>query len=180
MSRTRSLIAVLLAATSLTLTPALAQDATKPAARPDRATQQRASFDRMDTNKDGYVDRDESHAAREAIFARLDVNKDGRLTADELMGPQRARRQMPKSQDGGINAQTDTTKPANDSRRTRAERLLQRLDTDKDGVISRAEWLAADDTRFDRCDANKDGKLAFGECRMAQATRGDRRTTTVR
>ena len=178
MSRTRSLIAVLLAATSLT--PALAQDATKPTARPDRATQQRAAFDRMDANKDGYVDRDESHAAREAIFARLDVNKDGRLTAEELMGPQRARRTNAKSQDGGINAQTDTTKPASDVRRTRAERLLQRLDTDKDGVISRAEWLAADDTRFDRCDANKDGKLAFGECKMAQATRGDRRTTTVR
>jgi len=179
MSRTRSLIAVLLAATSLTLTPALAQDATKPAARPDRATQQRAAFDRIDANKDGYVDRGESHTAREAIFARLDVNKDGRLTVDELMGPQRARRQLPKSQDGGINA-TDTTKPDSDSRRTRADRLLQRLDSDKDGVISRTEWLAADDTRFDRCDANKDGKLAFGECRMAQATRGDRRNPTVR
>lgn len=179
MSRTRSLIAVLLAATSLTLTPALAQDTTKPAARPDRTTQQRAAFDRLDTNKDGFVDRDESHTAREAIFARLDANKDGRLTADELMGPQRTRRPPPKSQDGGINA-TDATKPTTDSRRARAERLLQRLDSDKDGVVSRAEWLAGDDTRFDRCDANKDGKLAFGECKMAQATRGDRRNPTAR
>jgi Ca2+-binding EF-hand superfamily protein len=179
MPRTRTLIAVLLAATSLATTSALAQDATRPAGTPDRESQRRAAFDRQDANKDGYVDRNESHAAREALFDRLDVNKDGRLTVDELMGTRRLRGQGPKGQDGGVNAQTDTATPATDGRRARADRQLKRLDSDKDGTISRAEWLAVDDRRFDRCDANKDGKLAFGECRIAQAARGDRRGTTL-
>ncbi|HEX2885263.1 EF-hand domain-containing protein [Vineibacter terrae] len=179
MHRSRPLIAVLLAAAALAATPALAQNPPRPAGTPDRDAQRRAAFDRLDANKDGYVDRNESHAARAAVFDRLDADKDGRLTVDELMSTRRGRGQGAKSQ-AGVNAQTDTATPVTDVRRARAERQLKRLDTDKDGTISRAEWLAVDDRRFDRCDADKDGKLAFGECRVAQATRGDRRSTTVR
>ena len=38
-----------------------------------------------------------------------------------------------------------------------------RADTNGDGVITRAEWIAAANARFDRLDTNKDGKLIVGE-----------------
>jgi hypothetical protein len=36
-------------------------------------------------------------------------------------------------------------------------------DANNDGTITRAEWVAAANARFDRFDANKDGKLIVGE-----------------
>ncbi|MEP9357185.1 hypothetical protein [Sphingomonas sp. KR3-1] len=38
-----------------------------------------------------------------------------------------------------------------------------RADANGDGVITRAEWIAAANARFDKFDANKDGKLIVGE-----------------
>ncbi|NMN85482.1 MULTISPECIES: EF-hand domain-containing protein [unclassified Novosphingobium] len=42
-------------------------------------------FDRMDTNKDGYLDKDEIQHALAARFDRMDRNGDGVLTPDERM-----------------------------------------------------------------------------------------------
>jgi len=42
-------------------------------------------FDRMDTNHDGYLDKDEIRAALTARFQRMDRNDDGVLTPDERM-----------------------------------------------------------------------------------------------
>lgn len=38
-----------------------------------------------------------------------------------------------------------------------------RADANGDGIITRAEWIAAANARFDRFDTNKDGKLIVGE-----------------
>lgn len=43
-------------------------------------------FDRMDTNHDGYLDKDEIRAALTARFQRMDRNGDGVLTPDERVG----------------------------------------------------------------------------------------------
>jgi hypothetical protein len=40
---------------------------------------------------------------------------------------------------------------------------LARLDTDKDGKVSAAEWNALGDKMFARLDDNKDGKIAKDE-----------------
>jgi hypothetical protein len=178
MTRNRSLIAALVAAASLAATPALAQTTPGASGAPDRNMQRRAAFDRIDANKDGFVDRGESRAAREALFDRLDANKDGRLTPDELSFARRQRGPSATTPDASVNAQRGTTVPSTAGTGTRAARLFQRLDRDGDNAVSRAEWLAADDLRFDRCDLNKDGKLAFDECRMA-AARTARPSTTV-
>ena len=42
-------------------------------------------------------------------------------------------------------------------------RGLMRYDTNKDGVIDRAEWKAAQEARFKRLDTNGDGKLTEDE-----------------
>lgn len=41
------------------------------------------TFDRLDTNKDGYLDATEIDALTAKRFARLDTNNDGIVTADE-------------------------------------------------------------------------------------------------
>jgi hypothetical protein len=173
MTRFRPLIALLLAATSLATASAFAQDAPRRAGSPDRETRQRAAFDRIDANKDGFIDRSESHAAREALFDRLDANKDGRLSPEEQAGNRRQRGQSSRSRDGGVN--TQPSGPTAPDRPARVSRYFQQLDTNQDGFISRAEWLAADDARFARCDTNKDDKLAFGECPPLRGARGQQR-----
>jgi EF hand domain-containing protein len=44
-----------------------------------------------------------------------------------------------------------------------APRGLMRYDTNKDGVVDRAEWKAAQEARFKQLDTNKDGKLTQDE-----------------
>lgn len=55
---------------------------------------------------------------------------------------------------------------------TTAQRpMMPRADTDNDGVITRAEFLAQASARFDRIDANKDGRIDQTE-RQAMHKRG--------
>ncbi len=52
------------------------------------------------------------------------------------------------------------------------EHFMQKVDADKDGKVSKAEWSAKGDTMFNESDANKDGFItreeaqAFHEKRM--------------
>lgn len=48
-------------------------------------------------------------------------------------------------------------------RREHAEHMLERADTDKNGVISQAEFTAARVAHFDNTDANKDGLISKEE-----------------
>ena len=51
--------------------------------------------------------------------------------------------------------------PAPAERGGRAPSGLMRYDTNKDGVVDRAEWKAGQEARFKRLDANGDGKLTL-------------------
>ncbi|MFO1157344.1 MAG: EF-hand domain-containing protein [Reyranellaceae bacterium] len=53
--------------------------------------------------------------------------------------------------------------PAPAERGGRAPSGLMRYDTNKDGVVDRAEWKAGQEARFRRLDANGDGKLTKEE-----------------
>jgi hypothetical protein len=61
----------------------------------------------------------------------------------------------------------------------RGEQMLRRMDTDKDGLLSKAEVQAAQQKQldlFDRADANKDGKLSQEERKAFHETmRAERR-----
>jgi hypothetical protein len=54
-------------------------------------------------------------------------------------------------------------KPAPAERGGRAPSGLMRYDTNKDGVVDRAEWKAGQEARFKRLDTNGDGKLTQDE-----------------
>jgi Ca2+-binding EF-hand superfamily protein len=102
---------------------------------------------RYDTNGDGFVDRAEWNAAQEARFKQLDTNGDGKLTKDELF--------------------VGTGVPPSDSQIRRQASYFTLLDRDKDGFVSKAEFMAQAERNFARCDLDRDGRINTAECRQA-------------
>lgn len=93
----------------------------------------------MDANSDGVLTRQEFDAARTAQFTRLDANSDGFLSREEMRA-QRGER-GPRGHRG----------------------QLARADANNDGNITREEFLARPTAMFDRLDANKDGVISADE-----------------
>ena len=85
-------------------------------------------------------------AAQRAAFDRMDADKDGSLTKEELRSA------------------------AREFREKRGSRLRE-MDTDADGNTSRSEWKGKEEI-FNRLDANKDGMLTRDELRGARKPRG--------
>ena len=54
-----------------------------------------------------------------------------------------------------------------DRQAERQTAFFQRMDTDKDGFVSKAEFMAQADRNFTRCDLDKDGRINTAECRQA-------------
>ena len=96
----------------------------------------------MDKDKDGTVSRQEFMKFMSDEFDRLDVNKDRELDANELA--QTHLRYLPSE---GERAGYGTAL------------LLQLMDKDKNGKVSRQEFMNFMSDEFDRLDVNKDGKL---------------------
>ena len=57
----------------------------------------------------------------------------------------------------------DSPAAATPDRPARANTGIMRYDTNKDGVVDRAEWKAGQEARFKQLDTNKDGKLTQDE-----------------
>ncbi|BBF80636.1 EF-hand domain-containing protein [Asticcacaulis excentricus] len=75
-------------------------------------------FARMDTNKDGFITRDEFKGRRPEAFDMMDANKDGKLTKDEMiafmkerMGPGGPRGGGPR--DGGASSSSSSSSGGN-------------------------------------------------------------------
>ena len=106
-------------------------------------------FDAVDADKDGKITLAEMEAFRAARFAGADANADGNLSAEELVAmheAERAARQLQRSTDmiakfdtnaDGVLSAEELPQPGN------FEQLFDRIDTDKDGAISKAEADAA-------------------------------------
>jgi Ca2+-binding EF-hand superfamily protein len=107
------------------------------------------NFDQIDADKDGKITLAEMEAFRAARFAGADANADGNLSAEELVAmheAERAARQLQRSTDmiakfdtnadGALSAE-ELPQPGN------FDQLFDRIDTDKDGAISKAEADAA-------------------------------------
>jgi Ca2+-binding EF-hand superfamily protein len=92
-------------------------------------------FDKLDANHDGVVTLDEYVAAAQAEFKVLDTAGNGQVTAAEIAA-------SPKVQHRANHL---------------AERMVRRLDTNGDGVVSQEEYLADAQKQFARMDKNGDG-----------------------
>ncbi|GAB1406992.1 hypothetical protein MASR1M8_09110 [Thermomonas brevis] len=104
-------------------------------------------FDAMDANKDGYLDRSDMQARmaerRAAFFAAADANKDGVLSREEFAAHRNARMaerhkaMQPRAQAAG------KAMPTEAERAQRTTAAFDRIDANKDGRISKAEFEAA-------------------------------------
>lgn len=100
----------------------------------------------LDSNKDGFVSREEASGAPRLLqkFDQLDGDRDGRLSMDEL-------------------------------RRARPHRGAQRADSNRDNYVSRQEALEFRPLleRFDQLDSNHDGMLSQDELHKGPRPRRD-------
>ncbi|MDN5787371.1 EF-hand domain-containing protein [Pseudorhodobacter sp.] len=115
-------------------------------------------FDAMDANADGKVTKDEIAAYHAARIAALDTNKDGNLSEAELIAGHEARRAERLAK--------------------RMDRMMTRMDANKDGVLSLAEMAPpADrsDKMFARVDTDGDGAISKAEADAARDKMEQRR-----
>ncbi|MCP1471546.1 Ca2+-binding EF-hand superfamily protein [Sphingobium sp. OAS761] len=161
---------------------------------------------RADTDKDGKISKAEMTAALEARFAKMDVDRDGQLTAKDrdLMRKQRMDTRfaaMDSDKNGQISKAEFTA--AHEARAEKREEMRGRGGSDghrmgkgkghhrgmmrggpggpmaearKDGIVTKAEFVAGPLAMFDKADANKDGFVTADEMKAAhQAMRQDMR-----
>jgi Ca2+-binding EF-hand superfamily protein len=93
---------------------------------------------RVDTDEDGKISKAEFDAEGSKLFAKLDDNGDGKIAQNEM--PQRHWARF-----GGS--------------------MFDRMDADKDGKVTKAEFEAAGDKMFQRMDKNGDGIIEKDEMR---------------
>ncbi len=98
-----------------------------------------------DTDKDGFISKAENLVAADRGFARMDVDKDGAI---------------------GLKEQAKIAKMLG------GKNILAPADLDKDGKVSKAEFVKATTYRFTLADANGDGKLDKAEQATLRANRG--------
>ena len=158
----------LLIATAFLAGAAVAAQAQAPAAPAPAQTVARAdfeknldaSFDKADSNNDGFISRAEVQSmeartiqqAQEKVdaqvteqFSKLDTDKNGSLSLAEFKAAAKVKpNQSP-------------------------EDLLGRFDSNKDGKVSKGEYKALPLGAFDRADLNKDGKVTLEEQAKAQS-----------
>ena len=182
-------------ALALTLTTAVmagekaAQAQPKPVVdRTPKAVSGETLFARYDTNKDGQVTEEEFRGGK-TLFAAYDADRDGVLTLEEVKAVKKVEsgpnfRALDRDKDGFVSRQEwEGTQEEFDAvdldhdgvwsradreiekRHLRAKSTLKMFDTDKDGVLSPAEWAAArrDEGSFRRQDFDRNGSLDVDE-----------------
>lgn len=97
-------------------------------------------LERFDANKDGKIDEAEFKAGRAEMFKKFDTSGTGKVTLAQFQeGVERLREER---------------------RQAMAKRRFERMDANKDGAVSQAEFDAMAQRMFDRMDRDEDGFLS--------------------
>jgi Ca2+-binding EF-hand superfamily protein len=174
-----------------------------PPAEPDHRDVDRF-FDEHDKNKKGFLTKDDLPQRLRHAFERIDTNKDGKISREELrhgfphLQPRRRPsdvafvlaemsdvdeqtvaelqrmydllRKLDRDKDGKINLE-DLKALRQQIVSDRVDALIRELDTDKDGKISRAEAKGEILKDFDQLDLNKDGYIDRDELLKAASAK---------
>jgi Ca2+-binding EF-hand superfamily protein len=190
------LLAIAAGSAGLALTPAMAQPvqhapmrAAPVQSRAQVVDHVRAMFARLDVNRDGFLTKAETQAARgmrgqrgqanamrkrgpqarTAAFDRFDANRDGAISRSEW-DAMTAQRQQRRAAMGG---QRGGMRMAGMGLRGR---MFDMADGDRDGRVTIAEAQNAALQHFDRADVNRDGQVTPEERRqMRQQMRAQHR-----
>lgn len=146
---TAAIGAMLAAGTAIAMQSEAPAAPKKPISKAEMIARADARFDRLDTNKDGQLSAEERKAGMDAARTAMAEKKGGELQ-DFMPGGRRG--------GGGM-----------------GERMMARVDTNGDGMISKAENRAMVEARFARMDADKDGTIEAGEGRKGMGKRGEGR-----
>ncbi|MEO1028966.1 MAG: EF-hand domain-containing protein [Pseudomonadota bacterium] len=130
------------------ITAALAQEAPPP--KPERP-----GLERLDTDKDGRISREEATAENQSRFAEADTNGDGGLSLDEMITLQEQRRAERQAK--------------------MQERRFSRMDQDGDGLVSIEEFSRPANRMFERADLDENGVVTETELRTMEELRRQRR-----
>jgi len=136
-----------------------------------------ARFAKMDIDKDGKL----TQAARDALraqrldmrFAKLDTDKNGQISKAEMAAAQEAKA------DKRADKRAEAGKPGGPEGRHWGGRhhggpgkggkmMGGRGDANKDGTVTKAEFMAGPMAMFDKADANKDGQVTADEMKAAR------------
>lgn len=120
---------------------ALAMAVTAPVVAKSKMTER---FDKIDANGDGFIDAAEITALQDARFQEADKNGDGALDADELAAQHEERAKKPKERSA-----------------ERRAKMIERLDTNKDGMLQKAEMFGGRlALMMKHADADGDGRIS--------------------
>lgn len=121
-----------------------------------RAGPEPVSFETLDANADGKVTQAEMDAHKTARFTKSDTNGDGKLSPEEMLA-------------------TANTKAGARMER-RVEKMIQRMDTDKDGMLSVTEMqgMSRGKDMFKHLDADNNGAISAEEFEAGKGRRGMR------
>lgn len=108
-------------------------------------------FEKMDTNKDGFLTLEEHEAHNDDRFQKIDADQDGYITEEEFTNHllERNRKRIQKN----------------------AVRHFSRTDKNNDKKVSQEEFDYQKQTRFRDADKNNDGKLTVDELKEYHKTR---------